>query len=165
MRIPDGVAVSSGEQLGSIQRTGFHIRLPVTDPASLYTFVSPPRRARGQIIGGPAGFVVHFERLTHVQDSDDVTVYVTLPSTVHAFAGLHAVVVFVTGEKSDVPALPSSAIQGGSGTGQAVVVGADGHTEPVTVQLGTADGQYVQVSGLPVGTKVLLYPLDSDFAK
>ena len=163
MTVPPDAEVTSGTPLASIQPPGFHIRLPVTDPAALYSFVSPPHRGRAQIIGGPAGFPVRFERTVHQRDSDQVTVYVALPKKIRAFAGLHAVVVFVTATRSMVPTLPNSAVQGHSGNGEIVTLNATGKHHVTQVRIGAADGDYVEVSGVPEGMTVLLYPLNSDF--
>ncbi len=159
----DARDVRSGETVGSIQRKGLHIRLPVQDKSVLFNFVKPPQSGRAQLVGGPAGFKATYEEIVYAKDSGDVTVFAAMPSSVKAFAGLGAVVVFVTAKKSKVPTLPRSAVRGREGQGQVVVLGTDGSRSTVDVTLGEADDAYVEVHGVDSGTTVLLYPLESDF--
>jgi hypothetical protein len=160
---PSPGQVTAGTPLAEVQPSGLHIRLPVEDPSDRYHFVSPPRRGRAQIVGGPAGFIVRFERTAHSPASDEVTVYTTLPTQVRAFPGLRAVVVFVTAVHDDVLVLPESAVRGRSQQGQVVSVDTNGRHEVVAVRLGAADGENIEVRGLDLGAAVLQYPLESDF--
>jgi hypothetical protein len=156
-------AVTAGQELAIVQRSGFRARLPVTDAADLYGFNHPPRTARAQIVGGPSGFTVRFERTVYAKDAGRVSVLVSMPAKVPAFAGLHVVVVFVTSVKDQVPSLPRSAVQGSVKTGLIVRVAPDGRRSVARVGLGGTDDQYVEVKGLEDEQKVLLYPLESDF--
>jgi hypothetical protein len=156
-------AVTAGQELATVQRSGFRARLPVTDAADLYGFNHPPRTARAQIVGGPSGFTVRFERTVYAKDAGRVSVLVSMPAKVPAFAGLHVVVVFVTSVKDQVPSLPRSAVQGSVKTGLIVRVAPDGRRSVARVGLGGTDDQYVEVKGLEDKQKVLLYPLESDF--
>lgn len=154
--------VIKGMAVGSVQPDGFHVRLPIVDKSALYGFVDPPKDAKAQLLGGPSGFAVAFERVAYDKDSGAVEAFVTLPATVAAFPGLRAVVVFVTGKTASVPTLPLSAVRGREGEGDVVIVDSRGDM-PKHVTLGGSDDQYVQVEGLEPGTKVLLFPLESDF--
>ena len=156
--------VQAGATVGSVQRPGLHIRLPVTDKSQLYNFVRPPRTGKAELLGGPAGFVVSFERTDYHRDSGEVEVYVTLPSAQKAFPGIAAVVVFVVGTQDGVMTLPLAAVKGQSGEGDVVVRDDHGTQHVKHVTLGASDDNYVEVKGLATTSKVLLYPTESDFA-
>ncbi len=155
--------VEAGAAVASIQPAGFHARLPVTDTSVLYRFTTPPTTGKAEVVGGPSGFPVTYERQVYDKDSDEVSVYVTMPGDVQLFAGLHVVVVFVTSVKDDVPALPVSAVRGRSGHGEVVTVDAAGTKRRADVTIGESDDVYVEVHGIDAAAAVLLYPLESDF--
>jgi hypothetical protein len=157
--------VAGGAAVAGVQPSGFHIRMPVLDPASLFNFEDPPKSGKALLVGGPSGFVVGYEKLVYVKESGAVNVYASIPAEIKAFAGLHAVVVFVTGVKTEVLTLPLSAVRGRSGTGQVVTVDGAGHRKAVPVTIGDADDAFVEVSGVEVNVEVLLYPLESDFGE
>jgi hypothetical protein len=129
----------------------------------LYTFADPPDTGKAEIVGGPSGFTVHYDRRSYDRGSGQTTVWVRMPRDVEVFAGLKAVVVFVTDVQDDVLTLPLSAVRGRSGAGQVVVVDGQGGQAPTDVALGVSDDAYVEVADLPEDTEVLLYPLESDF--
>ena len=156
--------IQAGGTVGSIQPPGLHIRLPVTDKSQLYNFVRPPRTGKAELLGGPAGFVVTFERTDYHRDSGGVEVYTTLPSAQEAYPGIAAVVVFVVGTQNGVMTLPLAAVKGQSGEGDVVVRDDHGTQHVKHVTLGASDDNYVEVRGLAPTTKVLLYPTESDFA-
>ena len=156
--------VPAGATVGSVQRPGLHIRLPVTDKSQLYNFVRPPRTGKAELLGGPAGFEVTFERTDYHRESGDVDVYVTLPSAQKAFPGIAAVVVFVVGTQDGVMTLPLAAVKGQSAQGDVVVRDDNGAQHVKHVTLGASDDNYVEIKGLAPTTKVLLYPTESDFA-
>lgn len=156
--------IQAGATVGTVQPPGLHIRLPVTDKSQLYNFVRPPRTGKAELLGGPAGFVVTFERTDYHRDSGEVEVYVTLPSAQKAFPGIAAVVVFVVGTENGVLTLPLAAVKGQSGGGDVVVLNDNGTQHVRHVTLGASDDNYVEVKGLAPTTKVLLYPTESDFA-
>ncbi|WP_155123437.1 MULTISPECIES: efflux RND transporter periplasmic adaptor subunit [unclassified Actinoplanes] len=155
--------VAPGAVIANIRPPGFHIRLPVEDKSVLFNFAHPPSSGKAQIVGGPSGLTVRFERRTFDQSSGTVNVFVSAPSHVDLFAGLHAVVVFVTNALKDVDTLPLSAVRGRAEQGEVVVLDQAGHTRTVDVVIGAADDAYVQVSGLDPDADVLVYPLDSNF--
>lgn len=155
--------VTTGETIASVQPPGLRIRLPVTDPAVLYAFKNPPRSGKGEIVGGPSGFTVGFDRRSYDAGNGQTTIFVRMPSSVQAFPGLKAIVVFVTAVQDNLTTLPLSAVRGRSGTGQVVTVDARGKRTVVEVKLGASDDAYVAVTGLDDDTEVLLYPLESDF--
>jgi hypothetical protein len=156
--------VPAGAPVADIQPAGFHVKLSVPDPALLFSFKTPPKSGKAELVGGPAGFVVGYEDLVYTKDTGIVNVYASIPGDVPAFAGLHAVVVFVTSVKDQVPTLPLSAVRGRTDVGQVVAVDAVGGKAPVAITLGASDDAYVEVSGLDPATDVLLYPLELDFA-
>ena len=157
-------AVAAGAPVAAVQPPGFHAKLPVVEPSALFSFRTPPKTGKAELIGGPAGFVVTYENLVYVKDSGAVNVYASIPGDVPAFAGLRAVVVFVTSVKDKVPTLPLSAVRGRAGSGQVVVLEPDGRKRTAGVAIGAADDAYVEVTGLDPALDVLLYPLESDFA-
>jgi hypothetical protein len=156
--------LSVGATVATIQPPGLHIRLPIADPATLYRFTNPPTSGKAELVGGPAGFTVSYERRFYSPDDGRVSVYTSLPGTVPAFEGLHAVVVFVTSVKNHVPTLPLSAVRGRAGQGRVVTVDAAGKRTTVEVTIGDSDDAYVVITGLGTTVDVLLYPLDSDFS-
>lgn len=157
--------VARGDSLGEIDPGGFHARLPVTDPSALYAFTTPPKQGRGEIVGGPSGFEVRYERLMFDRDAGRVDVYGALPRGLRVFAGLRVVVVFVINRTDDVPTLPRSAVRGDRARGQVVVVEAGGRRSVRDIELGAADARVVEVKGLRPGTEVVEFPLESDFVR
>ncbi|GAB3834893.1 hypothetical protein GCM10027610_031420 [Dactylosporangium cerinum] len=157
-------AVAAGAPVAAVQPPGFHAKLPVVEPAALFSFQNPPKTGKAELVGGPAGFVVTYESLVYVKDSGAVNVFASIPADVPAFAGLRAIVVFVTNVKDKVPTLPLSAVRGRAGSGQVVVLEPDGRKRTAGVTIGAADDAYVEVTGLDPALDVVLYPLESDFA-
>jgi hypothetical protein len=157
-------AVAAGAPVAAVQPPGLHAKLPVVEPSALFSFQTPPKTGKAELIGGPAGFVVTYESLVYVKDSGAVNVYASIPADVAAFAGLRAVVVFVTNVKDKVPTLPLSAVRGRAGSGQVVVLEPDGRKRTAGVAIGAADDAHVEVTGLDPAVDVLLFPLESDFA-
>lgn len=156
--------VARGATLAEVDPGGFRAVLPVTDPSALYAFTTPPKQGRGEVVGGPSGFVVRYERLAFDRDAGRVDVYAGLPRSLRLFEGLRVVVVFVTGRSDDVLTLPRSAVRGDRTRGEVVVV-AGGIRSVRDVELGVADARVVEVKGLPAGTEVVEFPLESDFAR
>jgi len=157
------VDVSAGASVASIQPPGFHIRLLVSDASVLFRFTKPPKSGKGEIVGGPSGFKVGYEKRVYDKGNGQVSVYVSLPRDLQAFAGLHAVVVFVTNVKDHVPTLPLSAVRGRAGRGEVVTVDTSGKKKRVTVRIGASDDAFVEVHGIKPSASVLLYPLESEF--
>ncbi|MBE1489430.1 efflux RND transporter periplasmic adaptor subunit [Plantactinospora soyae] len=155
--------VAVGAAVAAIQPPGHHIRLSVEDPAVLFHFTEPPESGKAEILGGPSGLTVRYEKRVYDRDSGQVSVYVSAPGDVPLFPGLRAVVVFVTSVKDDVLTLPLSAVRGRSGQGEVVTIDEVGKTRRVEVTLGEADDAYVEVSGIESSVEVLRYPLESDF--
>ncbi len=155
--------VDRGGTVATLQQRGLHVRLSVVDPALMFRFTDPPTTGKGELVGGPAGFAVNYERLVYDKSSGQVSVYASLPTEVTAMPGLRAVVVFVTAVKDDVPTLPLSAVHGRAESGEVVAVDGSGRTHPTKVTLGPSDELYVEVHGIDPKAKVLLYPLESDF--
>jgi hypothetical protein len=156
--------VAAGSEIGSVKPAGLHIRLTVEDPAVLYGFATPPTTARAELIGGPSGFTVAYEGRAYSESAGRVNIFTTLPAEINAFEGLHAVVVFVTALKQQVPTLPVSAVRGRDGKGMVVGVDGSGHKSVIEITVGYSDGAYVEVGELDPTTDVLLYPLESDFS-
>jgi hypothetical protein len=135
----------------------------VTDPVALYRFANPPKTGKAAIVGGPSGFKVTFEKREYDKNEDQVSIFVSVPRNLKLFAGLQAVVVFVTGAKRQVPTLPRSAVRGQAQRGEVITIDASGKKRPTKVSIGKSDDMYVEVRGVGSSTEVLLYPLDSDF--
>ena len=157
-----GAEVADGGTLVRIRPPGYVIRATVTDPAALYDLMRPPRTAKTRIVGGPAGFTVRFERRVYNAADGSVVLVLAVPDDVSVVEGLRTSTAFVVSRRTDVPTLPMTAVQGTTGAGQVVVV-EGGRTEVTPVELGQHDGARVEVTGLPAGTRVLRFPLASDF--
>ncbi|WP_157581743.1 efflux RND transporter periplasmic adaptor subunit [Phycicoccus sp. Soil803] len=157
-----GAEVAEGGTLVRIRPPGYVIRATVTDPAALYDLMRPPRTAKTRIVGGPAGFTVRFERRVYNAADGSVVLVLAVPDDVSVVEGLRTSTAFVVSRRTDVPTLPMTAVQGTTGAGQVVVV-EGGRTEVTPVELGQHDGARVEVTGLPAGTRVLRFPLASDF--
>jgi len=157
-----GAEVADGGTLVRIRPPGYVIRATVADPAALYDLMRPPRTGRTRIVGGPAGFTVRFERRVYNAADGSVVLVLAVPDDVSVVEGLRTSTAFVVSRRTDVPTLPVTAVQGTTGAGQVVVV-EGGRTEVTPVELGQHDGARVEVTGLPAGTRVLRFPLASDF--
>lgn len=157
-----GREIAKGADTVRIRPPGYVIRATVTDPAAVYDLMRPPTTAKTRILGGPAGFVVRYERRSYDPTDGSVTLTLAVPDEVRVVEGLRTSTAFVVSRRTAVPTLPLTAVQGTTGTGQVVVV--DGDRLVVTpVKLGQHDGSRVEVNGLPAATRLLRYPLASDF--
>lgn len=149
--------------VATVQPPGFHAKLPVSDPAVLYRFTTPPKTGKAELVGGPSGIVVEYETQVYDKGSGQTSVYARVPGDVQAFAGLRVVVVFVTGVKDGVPTLPRSAVRGQAGRGEVVAVDPAGVRTRLAVTLGDADDEHVEVHGVDPAADILRFPLESDF--
>ena len=157
-----GEQVTEGSELVRVRPSGFVIRATVTDPAALYDLMRPPPTGKTRILGGPAGFSVRFERRTYDPADGTVVLLLAIPDDVTVVEGLRTSTAFVVNRRTGVLTLPVTAVQGATGMGQVVVV--DGERRVVTpVKLGQHDGSRVEVTGLPPASRVLRFPLASDF--
>ena len=155
--------VAEGAEVVRIRPPGYVIRATVTDPAAVYDLMRPPRTGKTRIVGGPAGFTVRFERRTYDPADGSVGLVLAVPDTITVVEGLRTSTAFVVSRRTDVPTLPVTAVQGTTGAGQVVVVDDGGHHVVTSVKLGQHDGSRVEVTGLPAGSRVLRFPLASDF--
>lgn len=165
-----GQSFSVGQAVGQISPPGFHVTASI--PAEqLYRLLSKPTEAEVTITGGPApftctGLVISTGTPSSGQGegegsaggSTGPTVSCAVPGDVTVFAGLAAKLAIPGGSADDVLVVPTTAVEGASGTGTVYLVGADGSTEPRQVTLGLTDGVSVAVTeGLAEGDVILQF--------
>ncbi|HQY29760.1 MAG TPA: hypothetical protein PK691_00635 [Thermomicrobiales bacterium] len=135
-------------------------------PADLaYKLLDPPREVRALIDGGPAGFLCPWAGLTQRADGQ-VVMHCAIPADVRVVGGMTGTMVLQMGASITTQALPITAVVGSNGSGQVVVVAADGTTSIKTVQLGASDPFYIQITGgLDPTEQVLIVPTQRDFGQ
>ncbi len=95
-----------------------------------------------------------------------VTLRCAIPADVRVAAGMRGLMVLRMDQPSEVQALPVTAVVGGAGQGQVVVVHNDGTTETRTVKLGVSDIYNIEIAdGLDSDEAVLQNPTQADFAQ
>src|SRR5690606_18552666 len=128
--------------------------LGTIEPVQLYRLINAPTDASLSIAGGPAPFTC--TGLT-VQVADDATTSVrcAIPAEQTVFAGLPATIGITVGTVEDALIVPTTAVQGGAGTGRVWVDTGEGEPEERTVTLGVSDGVNVEVvEGLEEGEMI-----------
>lgn len=167
-----GQQFAVGDPVGRIAPPGFHVSGSIP-PEQLYRLLQRPTEAEVTIAGGPAPFTCGNLTITTPLAGEGGTggsgggggetpsgpvVTCTVPADVTVFAGLTAQLVIAGGIAEDVLVVPTTAVEGSSGTGTVYVVLADGATEPRTVTLGLTDGVLVEVvDGLEEGETILQF--------
>lgn len=171
-----GQTFSVGQAVGQISPPGFHVSASI--PAEqLYRLLDKPTEAQVTITGGPAPFTCTGLVISTGTPSQGggqgtgggdgtggsggtsgPTVSCAVPADVTVFPGLTAKLSIPGGTADDVLVVPTTAVEGASGTGTVYLVLADGTTEPRTVTLGLSDGVSVAVTeGLDEGDTILQF--------
>ena len=166
-----GEATSVGEVVARIAPPTFNVTATL-DPADRYRLLTLPADAQITIAGGPAPFTCTGLTITTGSTSSGsggegegagagtsgTTARCAVPADVTVFAGLVANMTIAGGLAENVLVVPTTAVEGGSGTGVVYVVGDDGANEPRDVTLGLSDGVNVEVlTGLEEGEIILQF--------
>jgi multidrug efflux pump subunit AcrA (membrane-fusion protein) len=177
-----GQQVGLGDTLAQIAPPTFNVTASLA-PEQQLRLTTQPTEAQVVITGGPAPFTCTGLTITAAAaptsgdpGSPDggggatavATVRCAIPADVRVFAGLAAKVTLAGGVAENVLVVPTTAVEGGSGTG-VVYLPAVGGAEPETLEvtLGISDGTLVQVvEGLAEGDEILQFvpgaPADPD---
>lgn len=156
-----GQSVSVGGVVGQVAPPTFSVTASLP-PEQQYRLSTQPTEAQVTIMGGPApftctGLTIATTAASTGSESGEqppgggstsgTTVRCSVPADVRVFAGLTAQLTIAGGVAENVLIVPTTAIEGGSGTGIVYLVGDDGATEPRDVTLGLSDGVSVEVTG------------------
>jgi macrolide-specific efflux system membrane fusion protein len=152
-----GQHVGVGEVIGQVAPPSFSVTATLP-PEQLYRLTEKPTEAEVAIVGGPAPFIcTRLKIITPLPGADSgeggeggssgTTVRCSVPKDVQVFSGLTAQLTIAGGIAENVLTVPTTAVEGGSGTGIVYLVGPDGATEPREVTLGLSDGISVEVTG------------------
>lgn len=146
-----GQPVAVGAEVATLTPARYHL-LSTVEPVQLYRLVGAPNEATVTITGGPAPFACTGVRV-QVSTEGTASVRCAIPTDQIVFAGLPAQMDLALGQVDDALVIPVTAVQGGSGSGNVWVDGADGG-EPIerAITLGVNDGAMVEVvDGLEEG--------------
>ncbi len=154
-----------GGTIGQVAPPSFHVSGSIP-PEQLYRLIERPADAQVTINGGPAPFTCTGLTITTALAGEGSgegagpgtgtggtgstggpVVRCAVPAEVTVFAGLTAEVVIAGGIAEGVLIVPTTAVEGGGGTGNVYFVLPDGSTELREVTLGLSDGQNVEVTG------------------
>lgn len=155
-----GQTVGIGTVIAQVAPATFSVTATLS-PELQYRLTTQPTEAEVVIAGGPAPFTCTGLTIsTSVPGSgsgsgDDggsppasgTSVRCAVPGDVRVFPGLTAKLTIAGGIAENVLVVPTTAVEGGSGSGVVYLVGADGETEPREVTLGLSDGTTVEVTG------------------
>lgn len=167
-----GQSVTVGGVVGQVAPPSFSVTAAMP-PEQQYRLTTQPTEAEVAIVGGPAPFTCTGLTITTplpgsgsggdggeggAGSTSGTTVRCTVPADVRVFSGLTATLTIAGGVAENVLVVPTTAVEGGSGTGVVYVVLPDGQTEPREVTLGLSDGITVEVTGgLEEGETVLQF--------
>jgi macrolide-specific efflux system membrane fusion protein len=167
-----GQAVAVGDATGQVAPPSFSVT-GTLEPAQQYRLLDKPGEATVTITGGPAPFTcgnLTISSPTSPQAPSDpnsgepapsgsgTTVRCSVPGDVTVFSGLTAAMTIPAGSAEDVLVIPTTAVDGGGGTGVVFVVDADGAQAERSITLGLSDGSMVEVvEGLAEGEQVLQF--------
>lgn len=157
-----GQQLGIGEEVARVAPPSFQVTATLA-PEQQYRLTTLPEDAEVAITGGPAPFTctgLTIEASASGQDAaaSVATVRCAVPEDVRVFAGLAARVTIAGGVADGVLVVPTTAVEGGGGTG--IVYLSDGSGEPAEreVTLGISDGSFVEVTdGLAAGDTVLQF--------
>ncbi|QNO36607.1 hypothetical protein H4J02_08830 [Protaetiibacter sp. SSC-01] len=169
-----GQGVGLGETLAQVAPPTFSVTASLP-PEQQYRLTTQPTEASVAITGGPAPFTCTGLTITAAAapsgdegGSPVATVRCAVPADVRVFAGLAAKLTIAGGVAENVLVIPTTAVEGGSGTGIVYLPALDGgEPEAREVTLGLSDGSMVEVtSGLEEGEEILQFvpgaPADPD---
>ncbi len=161
-----GQQVGLGETLAQVAPATFNVTASLP-PEQQYRLTTQPTEAVVTITGGPAPFTctgLTISAAAAPGTGDDpgspvATVRCAVPSDVRVFAGLAAKLTIAGGVAENVLVIPTTAVEGGSGTGIVYLSSPDGgEPEAREVTLGLSDGTMVEVvSGLEEGEEILQF--------
>ncbi|WP_036554875.1 efflux RND transporter periplasmic adaptor subunit [Nocardiopsis sp. CNT312] len=170
-----GDTVEPGTAVAEVAQEEFRAVANVP-PNDLYRFVEDPEDITLRIEQGPADITCTFLSLGTVpagaqEAAGDgggeagAELVCRIPAGVDVFEGVRGELSVAAAEVSGVVAVPVTAVRGGGGEGEVMVVAGDGGHEPREVSLGVTDGSMIEVTeGLRVGESVLdPVPLDPRF--
>lgn len=154
-----GQSVGVGETVATVAPPTFSV-VATLAPEQQYRLTTLPTEARVTITGGPAPFTCTNLTITASDPSEGsaspegsssvATVRCAVPADVRVFAGLAAKVTIAGGVAENVLVVPTTAVEGGAGTGVVYLADdLDPAAEPETVEitLGLTDGTLVEVTG------------------
>jgi multidrug efflux pump subunit AcrA (membrane-fusion protein) len=149
-----GQTTSVGTEIYTLTPARYHL-LATVEPVQLYRLVNAPTDASVTITGGPAPFTCTGVRV-EVSNDGIASVRCAIPTDQVVFAGLPATLDLALGKVDDALVIPTTAVQGGSGTGDVWIDAGDGgEPEKRAVTLGVNDGTMVEViSGLDEGESI-----------
>jgi multidrug efflux pump subunit AcrA (membrane-fusion protein) len=168
-----GQTMAVGEVVAQVAPTTFNVSGPLA-PEQQYRLLTRPADALVTITGGPAPFTCGGLTITTalagagstpgVDDGSGTppttgaTVRCAVPPEVTVFAGLAAQMTLAGGIAENVLTVPTTAVEGASGSGNVYVVLEDGSSEPKPVTLGLNDGTNVEIKdGVAEGEMVLQF--------
>lgn len=163
-----GQSVGLGSVIGQVAPPTFSVTAALS-PELQYRLTTQPTEAEVVIAGGPAPFTCTGLKISTempgaggedggVPPASGTTVRCSVPTDVRVFSGLTATVTIAGGVAENVLVVPTTAVEGGSGSGIVYVVGPDGASEPREVTLGLSDGISVEVTaGLAEGDLILQF--------
>jgi hypothetical protein len=156
--IADGVRVVPGIPVAQVSYTGFAVQMKVPS-GQLYRLYATPTTALVAVAHGPAGITCTVAspppQSENVDADKNIDALCLLPLDAKVVGGLTAKVGLKTASKTNVLALPVSAVLGSTESGLVTVI--DGGKRTLRkVGLGITDGAYVEVTdGLTVNQEVL----------
>jgi macrolide-specific efflux system membrane fusion protein len=131
-------------------------------PEQLYRLIDRPTEAEVTIAGGPAPFTCTTLEITapvaaaEGESASGTTVTCRVPKKVTVFAGLSASLVLAGGFSENALVVPTTAVEGASGSGNVYVMGPEGEPVAKPVTIGLSDGKNVEIlDGLSEGDSVL----------
>jgi multidrug efflux pump subunit AcrA (membrane-fusion protein) len=165
-----GQAFAVGDPIGQVAPPTFIVTGSLA-PDQLYRLIDRPTKAKITIAGGPAPFnCSNLEITSPLAGAVDAggldgggaaggpTVTCSIPKSVTVFAGLAAAVSIPGGRADDVLVVPTTAVEGTSGTGTVFVVLPSGESEERAVSIGLTDGKLVEITdGLDAGETILRF--------
>lgn len=168
-----GQQVGLGDTLAQIAPATFNVTASLA-PEQQYRLTTQPTEAQVTITGGPAPFTCTGLTITAAAapttgdptspdggggSTSVASVRCAVPADVRVFAGLAAKLTIAGGVAENVLVVPTTAVEGGSGTGIVYVPAADGgEPEQREVTLGISDGTMVEVTGgLEAGDEILQF--------
>ncbi|HWR86553.1 MAG TPA: hypothetical protein VN200_11215, partial [Rhodoglobus sp.] len=152
-----GQQFTVGQTVGQVAPPSFHVSGSIP-PEQLYRLIQRPSEAQVTINGGPAPFTcTNLTISTPAPSGQDgqtggagsggPVVRCAVPGDVTVFAGLSADLLLPGGVAENVLVVPTTAVEGGGGSGRVYAMLPEGGTEPRDVTLGLSDGINVEVTG------------------
>jgi len=157
-----GQMLGIGEDAASVAPPTFRVTASLA-PEQQYRLTTLPEVAQVAITGGPApfectGLTIEATSASGQDGGAVATVRCAVPDDVRVFAGLGARMTIAGGVAENVLVLPTTAVDGGGGSGIVYLEDGEGGRTEREVVLGISDGTLVEVvSGLAEGDAVLQF--------